>query len=87
MQIENVTQPVGDNVARPSSQVTSDVFLTLLVAQLRSQNPLEPVSPNEFVSQLVQFNTLEQIIGIRQALENPGGKAAPTPATELANQQ
>ena len=82
MQIGNVTQPSAGNVAAsPNKELTGEAFLSLLIAQLRAQNPLEPISPTEFVTQLVQFNTLEQIIGIRRAVEaNPGGPDA-TPDT------
>ncbi|MCK4304566.1 MAG: hypothetical protein KAY24_10045 [Candidatus Eisenbacteria sp.] len=36
-------------------------FLNLLVTQLRYQNPLDPMSNTEFVAQLAQFSSLEQI--------------------------
>jgi len=76
MDIANVTQTAAaERSLTSNSQLSSDAFLTLLVAQLRAQNPLEPLNPNEFVAQLVQFNTLEQIIGIRQALETSDGTA------------
>jgi len=47
----------------------NDMFLKLLMAQLKSQSPLDPVDPNQFVGQLVQFNTLDQLIQIRQILQ------------------
>ena len=51
------------------AQDTDNMFMQLLMAQLQSQSPLDPVDPNQFVGQLVQFNTLDQIIQIRQLLE------------------
>ena len=45
-------------------------FLKLLVAQLEGQNPLDPKDGTEFVSQLAQFSSLEELINIRTALEN-----------------
>ncbi len=42
-----------------SGQVNSQEFLTLLIAQLRNQSPLEPQDNNEFVGQLAQFSSLE----------------------------
>jgi len=44
-------------------------FLQLLVAQLKGQNPLDPKDGTEFVSQLAQFSSLEELINIRTTLE------------------
>ena len=44
-------------------------FLRLLVAQLNNQDPMNPVESTEFVTQLAQFSSLEQLISIRQATE------------------
>src|SRR2546421_12505449 len=52
-------------------------FLQLLVAQLKGQNPLDPKDGTEFVSQLAQFSSLEELINIRTTLEN-GQKPATT---------
>jgi flagellar basal-body rod modification protein FlgD len=45
-------------------------FLKLLVAQLKGQNPLDPKDGTEFVSQLAQFSSLEELINIRTSLES-----------------
>ena len=55
-------------------------FLELLVAQLKGQNPLDPKDGTEFVSQLTQFSSLEELINIRTALENLSTTAAATSA-------
>lgn len=36
-------------------------FLQLLVAQLRAQDPLKPMEDKEFITQLAQFNALEEM--------------------------
>ena len=53
-------------------------FLKLLVAQLKGQNPLDPKDGTEFVSQLAQFSSLEELINIRTALENFSKTSAAT---------
>jgi flagellar basal-body rod modification protein FlgD len=42
------------------------MFLQLLVAQLKNQDPLNPVQGTEFVTQLAQFQQLEQSINTGQ---------------------
>lgn len=46
-----------------------EVFLQLLVAQIRHQNPLQPAEGTEFVAQLAQFTQLELTLGMRKDLE------------------
>ena len=56
-----------------SSSEATDQFLTLLVAQLQNQDPLEPVAQEEFVSQLAEFSTLS---GVEQLNEGFGSMLA-----------
>lgn len=46
-----------------------DQFMNLLVTQLQHQDPLDPMDPNEFTSQLVQFAGVEQQIQANSNLE------------------
>ncbi|MBI1749402.1 MAG: hypothetical protein HY234_08170 [Acidobacteria bacterium] len=74
MQINGVPQAAsGAKPAVPSNQLNGDAFMKLLVAQLKAQDPFEPLKPTEFMGQLVQFNTLDQLIRIRKAVEPAGG--------------
>lgn len=45
-----------------------DTFLTLLVTQLKNQDPLAPQDGAQFVAQLAQFNSLDQLISINDRL-------------------
>jgi len=47
-----------------------DDFLRLLVAQLRNQDPLNPVKGEDFAAQLAQFSSLEQLQNMNTNLEN-----------------
>ena len=49
------------------SENNTQAFLQLLVTQLRNQDPLNPITNEDFLSQMAQFQTLEeQIKGTRQ---------------------
>jgi flagellar basal-body rod modification protein FlgD len=41
-----------------------EAFLQLLVTQMQNQNPLQPQADGEFLAQLAQFSSLEQLQGI-----------------------
>jgi flagellar basal-body rod modification protein FlgD len=67
-----------DNVqssAQTSTQTTSndelgkDEFLTMLVAQLQYQDPMNPMDSTGFTAQLAQFSSLEQLENINSTLE------------------
>lgn len=45
------------------------MFMTLLVAQLKNQDPLAPQDGAQFVAQLAQFNSLDQLVGIRNSID------------------
>lgn len=50
-------------------EANRDTFLRLLVAQLEHQDPLAPTSNTEFVAQLAQFSTLEQVEALNAKFE------------------
>jgi len=47
-------------------------FLSLLVAQLQNQDPLNPLDSADFSAQLAQFSSLEQLMQINQRLTELG---------------
>jgi flagellar basal-body rod modification protein FlgD len=50
-----------------------DEFLRLLVTQLRHQDPLNPLDNAEFVAQLAQFSSLEQMQNLNQQFADQAG--------------
>ena len=46
--------------ASGGSQVTKNMFLQLLVSQIKNQDPLNPSDSTQFLTQLAQFQQLEQ---------------------------
>ncbi len=45
-----------------------DEFLKLLVAQLKNQDPMNPMNSQEFAAQLAQFSSVEQLIQMNETL-------------------
>jgi len=59
-------QPDAGGDPRPAAQLAADTlgqdaFLKLLIVQIQMQDPLEPLSATEYVAQLAQFSTVEQL--------------------------
>ena len=47
-----------------------EAFLKLLVAQVSNQDPLAPQDSTEYVQQLTQFSTLEQLMSLNDGVES-----------------
>jgi len=58
-----------------SSTISANDFLTLLVTEMKNQDPTSDQDPNEYINQLVQVNSLEQLIDINQNLTTALGGA------------
>ena len=54
--------------ASSTSAVTKNMFLQLLVAQIKNQDPLSPTDGVQFLTQLAQFQQLEQSMNMGQDL-------------------
>ncbi len=65
-----------------AATVTANDFLQLLVAEMKNQDPTANTDPNQYINQLVQVNSLEQLVQINQDLG--GGQR---PARERADRQ
>jgi len=57
------------------SNITADDFMTLLVSELKNQDPTAPTDPNSYIDQLVQVNSLQQLISINQGITSLTGTA------------
>lgn len=61
------TNETRSNYATQS--LLKDDFLKLLIVQLKNQDPLSPVEDSQFLAQLAQFSTLEQMNNIANSIE------------------
>ena len=79
--------PVANAAASSASTATTrsptdlgpNAFITLLTAQLQAQNPLNPMDPNQMVTELTSMNTLQEIIQIRQDMDTLANPPVATP--------
>jgi len=53
----------------PKQELDKDAFLQILVAQMRYQNPLSPQDSNQFISQVVELTTMEQLFNLSKSME------------------
>ena len=60
--------PSTNQIAGDNSEELNQQFLTLLVAQLKNQDPLSPNDPTQYVSQLAEFSTVEGITNMNQQI-------------------
>ncbi len=55
-------------ITKTSQSLGRDTFLQLLVTQLTHQDPMKPQADGEFLAQLAQFSSLEQLTAMRSEL-------------------
>jgi flagellar basal-body rod modification protein FlgD len=52
-----------------NDEIQKDAFLKLLVTQLKSQNPLDPMKDRDFIAQMAQLTSLEKMEKVREGME------------------
>lgn len=71
----NTTNGVSTGASKPKTKQTGnsdlgkEAFLQLLVTQMQYQDPLDPQDNSEYIAQLANFSTLEQMTNLNEAME------------------
>lgn len=63
-----INSEVGGTQATGMKTLGKDDFLQLMITKLRYQDPLNPMEDSDFVAQLAQFSTLEQMNNIADGI-------------------
>ncbi len=71
--VENLStglaQPSPPGHTTREASLGKDAFMSLLLAELRNQDPLNPMDDTDFIAQLAQFNALEQLQDMNETLK------------------
>ena len=70
-----------------SATISANDFLTLLVTEMKNQDPTANTDPNEYINQLVNVNSLQQLISINQTLTTDLGSTTASPSGSSATAQ
>ncbi len=71
MNVESIQSNQSNGaIAQQRAELGKDEFMSILVAQLRFQDPLRPMDDREFISQMAQFSALEQMQNLNREFSN-----------------
>jgi flagellar basal-body rod modification protein FlgD len=94
--LHSATQPASSPSAAASSAPTSsssstapgvdltNTFLQLLSVQLENQSPMNPVDPNQFVTQLATFDSLGELTQIQSLMQTLVNDVGPTSSPDAS---
>jgi flagellar basal-body rod modification protein FlgD len=77
------TTASGKTVTNPSSTVDTSMFLKLLVAQVSHQDPMQPTDSSQWLSQMAQMSSVEQLTNLSKTSTSAAKDAAVSRAVSL----
>lgn len=69
------------------SDMDKDAFLKLLVTQLKNQDPMKPMQDTEFIGQMAQFSSLEQMQNMNKLMADQNNFAQLSQASSLIGKE
>lgn len=67
--VESTSQSSLNKANESNNAMDKDAFLQLLVAQMKYQDPLQPTSNTEYISQYAQFSQVEQMNNMASSMD------------------
>ncbi|WP_233128869.1 flagellar hook assembly protein FlgD [Halovibrio salipaludis] len=80
----NENQKGQSEGGKKASDMGRNEFMDLMMAQMKNQNPLDPQKNEDFVAQLAQFSSLEEMQSINTSVEDAMGQFRSTQALQAS---
>src|SRR4051812_28542890 len=81
--IQSVSATPSTLQRKSSPTSDKDLFLKLMVEQLRHQDPMNPTDGNEWLSQMAQFNSVEKLGAVADTSAQLASASSMTQAVSL----
>ena len=81
-EVNNFNKALNDGKV-VSKDMGKDEFLKILITQLQNQDPSSPMEDKEFISQMAQFSSLEQVSNLNTEFAKVSAQLAGTQAVSL----
>ncbi|WP_319561871.1 flagellar hook assembly protein FlgD [Marispirochaeta sp.] len=86
MQVDLLNKTI-DSGRKAKQELDKDDFLKILLTQLTHQDPTEPMKDKEFIAQMAQFSTLEQMTNMASSFTQLSGVMASAKAMNTLGHQ
>jgi flagellar basal-body rod modification protein FlgD len=82
--VDAFNKTISNSAAKkPNAGLDRNDFLKILITQLSHQDPTQPVEDKEFIAQMAQFSSLEQITNMNEGLSKVADLVARSQALNL----